>query len=376
MVDFISGQLDARASSLLAEHPHLPVIDMTDRRRHKRCLRQWDLQSHLRRGLRPRLQAPPLLFGTLLHNALDYCYRTRPYNYEGAIGWFQGACGQSIAGIKAEYSPWPSEQEAYDGLLDLGVSMLTDYALWAPELDDFDVIESEHAGLVPVLASGEMVGLCYFRTDGIVRDNRDRLWVLEHKTCARWWTDIMLTLDEQATQYMWCEEQWFGEPVAGVLMNFLLKSSAEDPPLLKDGRPTTAMSRLSHVTSQRYLATVHGVIGILDVPPEYAAVYDDLVDREERGEHPLFRRVRLQRSRSAVAEQGPRVAAELLDMLRPGKVIYPSPDFTCGRCDVKTLCEQMEDGADWEFTANELYERSPALWEQPVEVENDSSSEG
>ena len=76
------------------------------------------------------------------------------------------------------------------------------------------------------------------KMDGIVRDTRNgTLWVLEHKTTAAL-TGLYkkrLTLDAQSLLYVEAAERKYGEPIAGVLYNVIVKAVPHYPKLLKNG---------------------------------------------------------------------------------------------------------------------------------------------
>lgn len=378
--------------ALRAQYPDVPLIDTTTRRRAKSCRRAASILNHapFGRGLRPKTNAPALDFGIAIHEALDSGYsqghETLGYDYGRMPGYFSRLIDANIATIKEGYKPWPDQVAQYEEQRTLGVAMLEEYARWAPSQDDFTVVMSEHAGLVPVYAKPgvewqsdgygdmvplprdgtEVIALYYFRTDGIVRDALGRLWVLEHKTCKRWWTDAMLQLDEQITAYMWAEQAWFGEPMAGVLMNFLLKDTVEDPDLLKNGKPTTAISRLGRVTAARYGAACEATFGDdgRSWSEGHAAAFDALTAREKESGHPTIRRERVTRSPEAVAIQGRRIVEETMDLLRPDRPTYPTPSYACGWCPAYAACLLMEEGQDAEWLIQQNFEMVAPMWDR------------
>lgn len=344
-------QLSQQDLDLLARYPDVPIIDTSDRRSHRECLSRWDFTSRLRQGRQSISTAPALAFGTAIHEGLDVYY---------GEDQSKGALLRAFAAASLEAD---LDKEAYV----LGRAMLEEYAEWAPPLDDFEVVMSEHAGLVPIYSgktnyhdgNAEVVGLYYFRTDGIIRDEHGRLWIMEHKTTGEWWNPAMLALDDQITSYIWAEQQWFGEPIVGVLMNFLLKKPAKDPELLKSGLPTADRSKLTYVTAERYAAALaRGIPRGDPTPAAQVAAFQELQDRE----HPTLRRSLVERSPYQVEQQGARILAEFLEMIRPDKPIYPTPTKACGWCDMRNACMVQEAGGDPSYLLEEYTEpRRPLL---------------
>lgn len=64
------------------------------------------------------------------------------------------------------------------------------------------------------------------KIDGVYRDKKDKLWLIEHKTKSRINEDdlmLQLTMDSQNLFYILAAEIIFGEPVQGVLYNIIRK---------------------------------------------------------------------------------------------------------------------------------------------------------
>lgn len=355
----------------------VPVIDTSDRRKFRRCRWQWDLESPLRQNLQPRQARPALDFGSAVHAALDACYGAKPYDYAGLVDHFvdDWTARCAVAATHPSYSQEQSDEQA--DLLVLGSAMLAEYARWAPAEDDFTVVATEYAGFVPIYAEadfwqernlvshlvreGELAGLYYYRTDGVVQDDVGRYWVMEHKTCARWWDDRTMALDEQVTSYCAAENLRLGLPIAGTMMNFLRKDAVEPPPVLKAGVPTTATSRLGSVTARDYREAWEHLLGEAWAlrNPEARDAHHVLL---ERG-HPTLRRELLHRSQEALEHQQHCWWLELRDMTdTEGVRIYKNPGMmTCNGCSAYRTCVSHEEGADWVYQRNEDYAPRPTV---------------
>ena len=362
-----SGQLSASDRALLDENPDLPVIDTSDRRLFRKCRRAWELTSNLRMGLQPIQEREPiaLAFGSAIHAALDYVYQRTPPAYHAAASHFEGSWDAVMATIPRG-GPWPSAlHEEYTTHRELGINMMEEYAQWALEQDDFEVIASERAAIVPLrtpdAASVPLLGFYYYRTDGLVKDSQGRYWILEHKTARQAWSERQITLDDQLSAYCWAEQQTLGEPVAGILMNFLYKRPVVDPPLLKTGQPTTAMSRLGATTAARYEAAMRAAGATHS--PSHTETLQLIQERESYDGHPTLGRQAVYRSQHALEQQRRHILQEFVAMAQPHPTPNtPNPGFQCSYCSVYELCSQMEDGADWAHTARTLYQKRQPRW--------------
>jgi hypothetical protein len=380
--------LDPRDRELLAKYGHLPIIDTSGIRAAKRCprLSAWKNHAPLGLGLRAKLAAPPLTFGTLIHESLDMYYDMlaqiargeNPAIHALPHELFEHAARKKYDEIRQEHKPWPEQEAEYEAQIKLGVAMLDEYSKWAPTVDDFTVEVTERGAFIPIYKIGgwvhdglvydkdypEVIGLYYVRFDGIVRDNRGRLWVMEHKTCKDWWSETMLLMDEQITRYAYAAEQWYGEPIAGVLMNFLKKEALRDPPILKSGLPTQDWGKMSHVPAARYWQTLLDVFGSGGIPGNYVDFYRRLRERDATAGHPTLRRVKLERTQDQKDEAGRRILRDLLRFTAPDApgLDDPSPEMSCSWCAFKQPCAERESGVDESFTLKALFEKSAPIW--------------
>jgi hypothetical protein len=373
------AQFSAADLALLREHPGVPIVDGSSIDNWKKCRRQaWFVnQPPFGRGLRPMQAALPLEFGIIFHSALDLVYCERPAQYEHAPTNFRKLFNARIAQIKRrKHDPLAAQMGQLEEARDLGIAMLTEWSQWAPPRDDFEVVATEAPMLVPIYRPGDEVhrhwapvALYYMRLDGLVRDNKGRLWLREYKTAGRWWPGYYLDINSQVSRYCYGIKQRLGEAPHGVLMDFFLKQAVNDPPILKKtGLPTTSMAKLGYVTFQRYQEAI--LQSGRTPTKEHMDVLDTLLDRSRESGHPTLRRVLVERTPYAIDEAGRRLSREVVKMLNSlGDLDISDDQFKCGICPVQKLCRVMEDGDDaWESMAEALYEVGTPMWEQDLEA--------
>ena len=244
--------------------------------------------------------------------------------------------------------PHESDVERWMEKRSLGTAMIQAYM-------DFDYQECQqgrgfitHATefeiLVPVRRpSGHVVCLYYIRADGIVEMD-GQLWVLEHKTCAAWWSQKLVELDEQFSAYALVASLYFGVPIAGVLVNFLLKEELREVPILKNGRPTTDFRKLAYVPWRNYRDAVSATG---PQTAEYVEITNRLAEQQQENGHPTIRRQKVYRSAATLALQKARIIRDAQTMVRLDVDVAPAPNFIeCPRCPVYEVCLQMEEGID------------------------------
>lgn len=378
------AKLSRKDVRLVKQWPTTPIVDTTSRGHFNTCRRQGYLQNHppFGLGLRERVASPSLEFGIWVHEALDMVYRKRPYLYAQAPEFFNRLATHRLEEIEIEYKPWPEKLEEYQRLIDLGNAMLTEWAKWAPPRDDFVVIASEHAALIPIwrqvveknkagkrvrreLKDEPPLALYYYRTDGIVRDVDGKKWVREYKTVADWWPPHVPHMSDQAATYVMAETEWYGEQIAGLFFEFLKKHTVDVVKINQDGLPTTAANLTAYVSADAYKAA------LIDTGAIAGPVHQQrlkLIEERERNEgHPTLRRQKVEFSPHRLRVQRTRIHDDLVEMLRPNWYKGPTAQngqgvWNCSRCSVYELCRMMDNGGDWRETARMLYVNGESMW--------------
>lgn len=239
------------------------IVSVTERPVFKRCRRKWLIESPNRWGLQLLVPATALSLGTFVHAALGGWIVDASASPKKA---FLEAARDERARIQRVYSernPGLTLPESSLGRLDdgiaLGYAMMVNYEQhWREPLPaGFTVVAQEQRILVPVpgtehtqewlwdseLGEAKLVkyGETKFhylsgRLDGIIKDKRDRLYVLEHKTYGLRPREDVLRSTDQFVGYQWMLTQLdLGYPVAGVAYDGLWKRA--EIPKTVDRRP-------------------------------------------------------------------------------------------------------------------------------------------
>lgn len=322
-------------------------------------------------GRAPRVAAPALRFGTLIHEALAAYYKPgrkrgpQPAKTFGKLYELE-LKEASRFGFRDEDGDW------HDAL-ELGLDMLDGYTDEYGDDSHIEVIAPEQPFAVdlPTRDGHKYLVTPVGTFDAIIRDLRiGKVGLFEHKTAA----SISLghlPLDEQAGTYHALAGDWLidqgilkpGEQIDFILYNFLRKALRDERPRNPDGQ---YLNKPQKADLQRACAD-HNIVpgGKMDdmkvqlekakvdweqygaisknQPPAYFAretVYRDEADREQ-----LLFRIRAQAWEMSEAEAG-------------RLPIYKRPTMGCAggmgesKCPVYDACELHETGSDWEETLN------------------------
>lgn len=337
-----------------------------DRIAYRSCRRRWHLSSLMegRLGLEPKRRISALWLGTGVHYGLEKYYQP---------GWERGPAPQNtflewVEAWKLEHLRELEEfdnEEATQFLQDVstGYTILANYVDYAPDIDDFEVLAPEQVFVVPVRdAKGQQLqvnGRPVFykgRWDGIIRDRRGSIWILEHKTAAQAIDERKLWNDDQVGSYIWAAEYAGYEHIAGVLYNVLLKKTPIYPEKVYVGTKREGLSRaaatLSMTTYAMYLERLR------EYEYEEADYATELEILERKGMSGFFERFQVERSRTEVSEIGLRIWMEASEMLNPNTFLYPNPDpIRCPWCPFFSPCLAMSDGGDWRDILAENYQK-------------------
>lgn len=345
----------------------------------KLLLRNSERQTYLRCRLRwkwtwldgraPRVAAPALRFGTLVHEALAAYYKPGkkrgPHPAEVFDSLYDAELKEaSRFGFRDEDDEWHDARE-------LGLDMLNRYVERYGDDSHIEIISPEQPFAVDLSTRN---GQRYLVTpvgtfDAIIRDLRiGKIGLFEHKTAAQIALGH-LPLDEQAGTYHalagdWLVEQGIlpeGDRIDFILYNFLRKALGDERPRNEAGqylnKPTKkALQRACAEHDLPQSGKVEDLIKALEKrkvdwqqygeisksqPPPYFVrepVYRDEADRES-----LLFRIRAQ-------------AWEMMEAEAGRLPIYKRPTGGCAggmgesKCPVYDACELHETGSDWEET--------------------------
>lgn len=348
-----------------------------DRVGFRQCRRRWVFSSNMLgcMGLESKTWNKHFWLGTGFHLAMELYYR------DGAIPSevFAKYADDWEAKNAEMIDEWDADTKAvYLETRHLGYGICDHYVYFAEEQDPidfldmdnkgFEVIETEQEFSVPVRdEDGEILLVLvldedgvwrwhpvYYegRFDGIIRDKFGLLWILEHKTAGQL-NDLKLANDDQVGSYIWAARDIYGYDLAGSLYNVAMKKTPIIPPPLSK-KPALSQSEnvLKGTTTRLYLAAIedHGYN-----VEDYA---ESLATLKEYGWHYFFRRRWIKRSAAEISEIGLRIAWEVREMASPTMVPYPNPNgMVCPWCPFRAVCLQLSDGADWEDTLAQNFQK-------------------
>jgi hypothetical protein len=193
------------------------------------------------------------------------------------------------------------------------------------------------------------------RLDGLVRDRRGDIWIIDHKFMAQLVDREMLTLDTQTARYVWAATVaikrgwWEGispdARIRGALYNVVRKKVPKVPRVLKDG--TTSKSKID--TTYEIFRSV--LVSRKENPNDFREILLNLRD----GGNKFFQLLEIERRPQELDLMGQklgyeyedmsRVASATRDLLHP--ILYPSPNRDCTwACSFKSICYVANWGGD------------------------------
>lgn len=291
--------------------------------------------------LKPKVEAPALRFGTLIHKSLEARYpkgtRRGPHPTKIFKKLYDAELEKAMGfGFRDEDGTW---QDARD----VGIAMLDGYIDLYGKDEKYEVIATEQTFRYPIKFQGRTIAIFVGTFDGVWKNkNNGRLLIKDYKTTGKDPTkNPHLILDEQATTYM-----TFGAAAlvsAGMLPRFpdhmlytFMKKQLPD-----DDRPRNEAGQ--------------------------ALNQDGSVSKRQPG--PLFHREVVYRDDYTRKLFKERVVKQVLAMQKGD--VYKSPgQFTCMGCAYADMCEMHESGADLEdyrhsaFTTWDPYAAHELLEEQ------------
>lgn len=349
---------------------------VTERQSFQNCRRQWYLDTV--ELLEPDGQvAWALIFGTVVHEALDIYYRNQR-DIETALKAFKKAWKVEDNRLAREYGGLYSqgiEAEWWD-YHEKGLQMLKYYHIHDTESGFFDKVVDvglgfdawrqnvtvEERQFIEVLDELGGTNLLSGRIDLVVKRS-DGLWIVDHKTAASAPSWRALEVDDQLTGYCWIYWRMTGNLPRGALYNVLLKDPPKPPRLIDGGR------KLSQDKSQR--TTYDLYVDAIRENGFALGDYEDFLNfLAKKGWNTFFPRDGMQRNRHELEAFEHRLKYQLEDMkdaLEREEKRYPNPSQrTCGYgCPFIPLCQAMDDGSDVEAIKTSMYRKKEPRHEVP-----------
>jgi len=302
----------------------LPMLRNSERGTFKKCRWLWDISYNRQRST--KISAPPLRYGTLIHESLARYYIKGVKRGVNPIKTFERLYAKDVE--EAYEFGWRDDDGKWFDARELGVTMLTAYLEEYGKDEEWEVLVTEHPYATVVLHP--VTGKPWFKQVGTLdgvwkhRSKKDYTVIVDHKTAASISTGY-LVLDDQAGSYWtwgvdYLHQNGLLDPklkLNGMMFNFLRKATPDERPrdeqgyyLNKDGsvsKKQPAALFLRHYT------------------------WRDEFDRN------------MQR-KSAMAE------FREMEMARAGELsMYKTPGkMNCGGCWLLDACELHETGNDWE----------------------------
>ena len=331
-------------------------FSVTERGTYKRCRQQWDYASHNRQGLELLVQKPALSTGTLVH-AAHAAWLSSPR--VPLVDHFMMAANDELTRIKAKYLTQVgcniSDEELtplYESV-EMGRAMCINYQKrWGQPLPDgFELWAPEQTVIVPVPGTYHKCPVCEGEGtlpgddtappsaqctncagrgitmhelagtfDGLMRDQKGRMWILEHKTYKSRPNYEAMETNDQFLAYIWILTQLGVGTVAGVAYDGMWKRA--EPPKGK--------------------------------------TFED-----------LFLRMSITRPQYEIESFGRLLALEINEM-GSNPAIYLNRRWEgCFDCDFNKICYATQRGEDVDYLTQRFYTKRDAKvgWGTPAEVE-------
>ena len=341
------------------------VIGTSDRGSFKRCRRQWDWSSPMRRGLAVRDQKRPLWFGTGMHHALEDYHGLRVYeNPQAAIDDYLQATIKEY-GIDALPQEYESDIETMKQMLRhytvswlkiSGRDPLKTYKVkGVPQVEvsfEFEIplskLTLERAGADRVVYRGTL--------DRVVVDDNGYLWVQDYKNIAQFTSHEHLYLDDQIGAYLWAMRYMYKKPCLGFIYTQFWKKGVEPALILKSGE--ISVDKSQPTTAALYRHALITKYGNGAWPEKHVAALNHFNSFESEESDRFIRRDRITRRPEALINVVKRILMEVEDMLDPQLPIYPSPGFQCRTmCSFVNPCIEKENDDDFEYTLRQDYDK-------------------
>lgn len=318
------------------------------------CRRRWDLSSHLRQNLGPKVYGDPLWLGSGMHYALEDFHGDNVYGTPGKS--FQAYCVAHVAKHKHKLP------QDYKELVELGTSMMDYYPIWLKGRDPIDtyvhkgVLQVEPAIQIDIpmeeLPAYERIRERYDRVVYALQLDRvgsidNELWVVEYKS-AKTMVTSHYAFDPQISAYKWAAKQVYDKPIAGIIYHQFRKDLPKAGRILKNGEVSIAQNqRTSHRLYRETLLDVYD--SIEKAPHDNIEYLNNLALMESADADEFIRRDKVYRNEASSNATVQRLLQVANDMLDPALPIYSNPVRMCANyCPFMSVCVSMDDGSDYQ----------------------------
>lgn len=326
----------------------------------RRCRRQWDFASRLRRN---HVRRVPRRFDLdrAVHDALAVYYLPAMDDWHRnivrplALQAFRRRMDASRSLAEAAGALDEAQRRDWREEVARGERLLQHFFAWVAELDDFDSLLSDHefwAGIPDPedpetdLVSPEGWPLrCQGRIDQLICIDEDQYWIVEHRVVDEWESSRTLLEDRLGRSFAWAIQLTYPQlRVAGNIYNELRcdrvsRDAAAEAVVMPPERDKRDMQGGRHINRRRdYLSAPHD-----DVADPVLG--SDVIVRQEGNAR--FRRSYVRRSRASLARMGAEIAADVRTIMQGDIVVSPRhTEESCSRCIFRDPCDAMEAGRD------------------------------
>lgn len=303
----------------------------------RRCLKAYKYKYIDR--IRKKVKSKALVIGGLIHDCIDNYFKKG--NYITVISAWK----------KKEFNKmFREEQVEYADIIPLSKALIRGWISNFEE-SEFEVVWTEKEGELEIADGIVLV----YKIDALVQDQRERNWLMEHKTVNKMPGEEFRINDAQVLLYREVLRQIDDTKISGVIWDYIRKKLPSKPELLKNGGLSQA-KRIDTIPSV-YLAEIkrHG----LD-PKGYTEILEHL----EAKLNTFYRRVKV----PVKIGTGKTVMNELiatsnmlimLENLHSEGTDMFCRNITkdCSWCDYQPLCHAELRGDDTDWLLKHDYER-------------------
>lgn len=399
-------------------------IHTSVRRSFRSCRRRWDWSY--RQMWYPKVTPPPLEFGVAFHKAMEAYYEPSVWaiSFEAqkglALKTFRDECERQLKEYRRlNGEPSLEVLNEYKDRIILGLNMIKYYTEAISPVYDRNFIPIRVEVPFEVLVTGpqgELIGCkcdqCFNRwmnseagksgwsecqkehynsheegpensyreycwkglpvtyggrLDMLAQDDKGRYWIFDWKTTSRLLNEgkeeSFLELDDQIASYVWALKTAYNIPVAGFVYVEIKKAYPQPPEELV--RPYRGR-RFS--TNKQFMTTYEIYkrhVETHDRDAYIEGLYEDHLNWLA-AEGPRFhQRHQIHKNDHEVEEIGRNIYLEALDITR-NPTVYPQPGrWSCPSCLFRQPCLGKNQGEDWEWTLNSMFERKDKhYWEE------------
>lgn len=351
----------------------LILLRTSERTAFKRCRFAWDVTYN--QGLKPKVSANPLRFGTLVHKAMEERYppglKRGPHPAETFLREYEAELE------KAHKFGFKDDDDVWHDAGDLGVAMLEHYVDVHGKDEEWKVIASEMTFQVTVLETDRFKVVYVGIIDGVWQHRSTKeIWLRDWKTAKSVPEShgTHLSLDEQPGSY-WAYAPEFlvangvlkpTQKLQGIDFIYMRKAAKDTRAQNNDGlylnQPTQPQIKEIYIANAMDIPKKgqgtgkDGAVLAADLlnglPPKLRTKALLLGEVSSTQPAAYFKRIPTYRTEAESRSLRQRVIEEAREHenVRRGRMaVYKNPgQMTCGGCGIKDVCELHEAEQDWE----------------------------